>query len=70
MGSDGDDGSSHQPSSQPIKSKSKRISKNDTDEYWADFGKRHPEQWKELHYIRETIAGKEVELKWWRLKLK
>jgi len=60
--------SSHSKASK-IKKKSKKISKDDTETYWVEFGKRHPEKMKELHYLRETIAGREQELKLMRLKL-
>ena len=65
-----DDEASNHDDHMKINKKSKRISKDDSEDYWVDFGKRHPEKWRELHYLRETIAGRELELKYWRLKLK
>ena len=44
--------------------------KKDTDDYWKLFGNRHPEKWQELHYLRETIKGREWELKLLRMQLK
>ena len=53
-----------------ISSKSKRIVKKDTDNYWKQFGNRHPEKWQELHYLRETIKGREWELRLLNMQLK
>ena len=53
-----------------ISSKSKRITKKDSDQYWKHFGNRHPEKWQELHYLRETIKGREWELKLLKMQLK
>ena len=62
--------SEHEPAKTQTKKKSRRISKDNTEDYWIDFGKRHPDKWKELHYLRETIQGRNMELKMLKLKLK
>ena len=44
--------------------------KKDTNQYWKLFGLRHPEKWQELHYLRETIKGREWELRHLNMQLK
>ena len=69
--SSGEEEQSSSESSMPdTHTKSKRISKDKSGKYWIDFGKRHPEKWQELHYMREIITGKTFELKMLRLRLK
>ena len=51
------------------KKQSKKIRKAETEDYWIEFGRRYPVKMQEIHYLRETIKGKEWELKYYQLKL-
>ena len=67
---DDEDKPTGKPTTVPKKKNSKKIKKTTSDNYWIEFGKRYPDKWSELHFLRETIVGREWELKWFRMKLK